>query len=189
MHKLFQYFSAKYYLGNGLSQENGATITLAERDQDPNFSTDFINLEPGTATNIGLSLQNTTRMPGPYKTNCRHDYPNSWAKTSYNVYRCATYCWLSSLRDVCNCTFAHFFPGTGNRTYYDGLKFCPEAVHTSCWMEHSRLNTKGWNLCDICTPECNAAKYIVRAQYFYRLHKIINNLFYQECTETFIIHR
>ena len=157
---------------NGLSPGYSASITLADRDLNPNLLTDIMYLEPGTETDIKLSVSHVTRMPEPYSSHCRDHYPmDNEEQIPYNAQRCRGYCYIKSVKRTCNCTTTAVFEGTANRTMYDESKFClsKDPCFRGKWLtETFEKGVEGLHeMCDMCTPECQTWSYIVSQK---RLH-------------------
>ena len=127
-----------------------------------------MHLEPGTETDIKLSLKKVTRMPSPYSSRCRDNFPNSWDQTPYNAQRCRAYCYIESVKKICNCTTTAFFEGTTNRELYEKSRFC--LTSNPCFGQWLGMVFKGGvqgvhEMCDMCTPECNTSNFIVSLSY------------------------
>ena len=153
---------------NGISHGYSASINIADTDSNPNILTDIMHLEPGTETDIKLSLKKVTRMPSPYSSRCRDNFPHSWDQTPYNAQRCRAYCYIESVKKICNCTTTAFFEGTTNRELYEKSRFC--LTSNSCFGQWLGMVFKGGvqgvhEMCDMCTPECNTSNFIVSLSY------------------------
>ena len=58
-----------------LSDEIGVSVTIDETRLMPSLLSDYIDMAPGYAYDVQLSMTETSRIGSPYTSKCRTDYP------------------------------------------------------------------------------------------------------------------
>ena len=153
---------------NGLSfltDEIGVSVTIEETRLMPSLVSDYIDMAPGYAYDVQLSMAETSRIESPYTSKCRTDYPEICKNYgAYSMSRCSQGCMKYQVNTACNCTDGMLMEGDLEENYMV-MKMCNNDDDMICEHNHwtQALGVQGLEekVLKPCTPECHRIKYSV----------------------------
>ena len=163
--EVFCTIQAEFYMSNGLSRDSiGMSMTIDETRLVPNLMSDYIELSPGNAYDVQLSVTETARIEAPYTSRCSNDYPPKCKMSgAYSMARCSAGCIYHEINTSCNCTDPTGAEGDLEEDFKEKV-LCQTEQEINCILKHwEKLGREGMEdrLVKPCTPECRRVKYTV----------------------------
>ena len=148
---------------NGHTLETGISMTIDETRLVPNLMSDYLDMSPGNAYDVQLSVTESKRIKWPYTSKCLNDHP-PMCKISgaYSMGRCSQGCLYQLFKASCNCTEPTSIEGDLEEDFK--AKVLCQNEHVDCvFSNFGNLDRKvrEERLVKPCTPECYRVKYSV----------------------------
>ena len=171
-------------MGNGLTMDEGITVTIDDNRITPNLLSNTIDIQPGTSTNIRLTVKEMHRMAAPYTSQCISKYPDeAWLDgvkmavendlnssgtfqlPKYSLNRCISLCYLIRFSKQCGCIWPWFVQSISNFKLFGLFKFCKMSSSSSSmcfWNFLQNFTLKAMSDCQQnCKAECDTKVYAV----------------------------
>ena len=156
---------------NGVTKNDGISLTIQSAHESPNLLTNTIHLPPGTTTNIGLTIEKIVRLKAPYSSNCTDgfDYERSnETPLAYSPVRCKSSCYIKEIYKNCGCLSPIFMQG--NFDFLEEQERDQRYCKVSFTSADSLCSARLFNFsnpdspltkCTDCRPACNSDNYQV----------------------------
>ncbi|XP_022699875.1 acid-sensing ion channel 1A-like [Varroa jacobsoni] len=139
----------------------GFIVMLHDPNLVPDVVTNGFYIADGHTSYAGISFEAVTRLPEPYTTNCRSEWPPGFDKPPfsqlpllmpYSTSLCVRVCWSLYILQHCKCRYNERL---SHRDYLDIASLCMESNETQVCSREAASRTISCN----CPPRCSERIY------------------------------